>query len=219
MSAQSDRDDIVRTGCRLLTEIKKNGGTAKELAELLRVSPSRISHWNSNDPDRIRRVGAPTESELATMTSYLCFLARRNLEGLEDLVSGGGVRHWYQMQLLAGLAEFIHDFDERWESIRLLKAKQVDEMIDMLKELQKKQSPDPTGLSHWRELFGRFASSPFMGDHPDASAMAMEFDINGIRPYLIPSPKSISPLLSYVEGFMADKEDKNSRPNEAESEE
>lgn len=200
MAGVDDKDLRIRTGKELVRRIKQNGGTAREVADFLRISPTTISHWQSGDPERIKRVGAPTNEQLLRLVGYLNHIVKRNLDSLQDLILGDFIRHREQMMLLKSLGPFLAEQAKAWKGIAKTKREQVNTFIAWLK------AGDAEGgrrkaAEYWNELL-RYCSHMTLLPAPEQLDKDYPWDYDDLKRLMLGFQDGVAAVEGVVEELM-----------------
>lgn len=199
------RDDgalRARTAVHILKLIKSNGGTGAQLAAFLRVSPATISNWQSGDPKRVRRVGAPTNPQLQRMVGFLCARIKMNQRDSLRLVLGGVIRHREQMMLLKSLAPAIAELNEDWINAAVTKAEQVDSFIERLREYHENNGKDARPEEYWAEL-QRYCSHMESLPTPDELAQGLvTWDYDNLKRHMMGFDEGVKAIEAMAEDLL-----------------
>jgi len=208
MDPHDDKDLRIRTGAQLLRRIKEYGGTAAEVAGFLGISATVPSHWQSGDPDRLKRVGAPTNQQLQKMVGFLCAKIKSNQENIVDMVIGGVVRHREQMMLLQSLAPAISTMNDEWTSAVRTKTEQIDSFISRLRAYHESNGMDVQPEVYQDELLRFLSHMESLPTQEDLSLGIVAWDYDNLRRHMIGFHDGVRSIELIVEQLL-EKKDEN----------
>jgi hypothetical protein len=149
----TDKEQRLRTAELLLKQAQRNGGTAKELAAFLRVSPATVSHWKSCDGAQRRRVAAPTDAQLSKLVGYIWWLVEKNLEGLQDLARGYRLRSRERSLFLCAMDEAFTKQAQWWSEERKATQQGLEDLVAKARELYEEKGAAGLPVEMLRSLY------------------------------------------------------------------
>lgn len=205
----TDKEQRLKSARFLLEQARINGGTAKQLAALLRISPSTLSHWQSKSEAKRRRVAAPTDAQMQKLVGYLCHLTIENLEGLKGLASGYRLRSRERLLLQGVMRETFVEHAKWWVETHDDTQRGMVELVATLRKRYEIEGSTGLPIETLRSLYNLSG----LPEPEDIESGEINFD------RLCPPPewneRFIKSMMLAVEDFMANEEEREQNERDA----
>lgn len=122
--AEHEREQRIMTAALLLAVLKQNGAAYRFIAQYLKVNPTVLAHWKAIGQDEKRKIGPPTDEQLARLVGLLRFQIEQNMHAMvsflyeENIRSRERVLALYALEpIMARAHEGVREKKEEWDQL------------------------------------------------------------------------------------------------------